>query len=66
MRRKFCSQDDPLQHAEHDRMGVTLKPKDYQRRLEEGEEHQLPFDLLRPFAEEEMKAWRVSDEVGDT
>jgi len=45
---------------------VILKPKDYQRWLEEGEEHQLPIDLLRPYPEEEMKSWRVSDEVGNT
>lgn len=50
----------------HDRKGVILKPKDYQRWLEEGEEHQLPIDLLRPYPEEEMKSWRVSDEVGNT
>jgi putative SOS response-associated peptidase YedK len=50
----------------HDRMGVILKPKDYQRWLEEGEENVLPFDLLRPYPEEEMKSWRVSDKVGNT
>jgi len=50
----------------HDRMGVILKPKDYQRWLEEGEEHQLPLNLLRPYPEEEMKSWRVSDDVGNT
>ncbi len=49
----------------HDRMGVILKPKDYQRWLEEGEEHSLPLDLLRPYPEEELKSWRVSDEVGN-
>jgi putative SOS response-associated peptidase YedK len=49
----------------HDRMGVILKPKDYQRWLEEAEEHQLPLDLLRPYPEEEMKSWRVSDKVGN-
>jgi len=50
----------------HDRMGVILKPKDYQRWLEESEEYQLPIDLLRPYPEEEMKSWRVSNEVGNT
>jgi len=50
----------------HDRMGVILKPKDYQRWLEEGEEHQLPIDLLRSYPEEEMKSSRVSDAVGNT
>ena len=47
-------------------MGVILKPKDYQRWLEEVEEHTLPLDLLRPYPEEEMKSWRVSDDVGNT
>lgn len=45
---------------------VILKPKDYQRWLEEGEEHSLPLDLLRPSPEEEMQSWRVSDDVGNT
>ena len=46
-------------------MGVILKPKDYQRWLEEGEEHRLPVDLLSPYPEEDMKSWRVSDKVGN-
>jgi len=51
----------------HDRIGgVILRPKDYQRWLEDVEKHQLPIDLLRPYPEEEMKSWRVSDEVGNT
>lgn len=50
----------------HDRISVILKPKDDQRWLEEGEEHTLPLDLLRPYPEEEMKSWRVSDKVGNT
>lgn len=49
----------------HDRMGVILRPKDYRRWLEEGEEHSLPIDLLRPYTEEDMKSWRVSDKVGN-
>jgi len=47
-------------------MGVILRPKDYRRWLEEGEEHSLPLDLLRPYPEEEMESWRVSDDVGNT
>jgi putative SOS response-associated peptidase YedK len=50
----------------HDRMGVILKPKDYQRWLEEGEDHTLPLHLLRPYLEEEMRSWRVNDDVGNT
>jgi putative SOS response-associated peptidase YedK len=47
-------------------VGVILKPKDYQRWLEEGEEHTLPLDLLRPYPEEEMQSWRASNAVGNT
>lgn len=50
----------------HDRMGVIIEPKNYQRWLEPGEVHSLPFDLLRPYPEEGMKSWRVSDKVGNT
>lgn len=49
----------------HDRMGIILKPRDYQRWLEESLEHNLLVDLLRSYSEEEMKSWRVSDEVGN-
>lgn len=28
--------------------------------------HSLPIDLLRPYPEEDMKSWRVSDKVGNT
>jgi putative SOS response-associated peptidase YedK len=49
----------------HDRMGVILEPKHYQRWLEPGEPHQLPVDLLRAYPEEDMKAWRVSEKVGN-
>jgi SOS response associated peptidase (SRAP) len=48
----------------HDRMGVILRPKDYQRWLKEGEEHSLPIDLLRLYPEEDMKSRRVSDKLG--
>jgi putative SOS response-associated peptidase YedK len=50
----------------HDRMSVILEPKNYQRWLEPGEVNNLPFDLLRPYPEEDMKSWRVSDKVGNT
>jgi putative SOS response-associated peptidase YedK len=50
----------------HDRMGVILEAKNYQRWLEPGEVHTLPFDLLRPYREEDMKSWRVSGKVGNT
>jgi putative SOS response-associated peptidase YedK len=49
----------------HDRMGVILEPKDYQRWLDPGEPTHLPIDLLRPYPEEQLKAWRVSNDVGN-
>ena len=59
---------DPSEWMEkyHDRMGVIIQPKNYQRWLEPGEPHAPPIDLLRPYAEEVMKSWRVSDKVGNT
>lgn len=50
----------------HDRMGVIVAPRDYQRWLEPGEAQSLPFDLLKSCPEENMKPWRVSDKVGNT
>jgi putative SOS response-associated peptidase YedK len=50
----------------HDRMGVIIEPKNYQRWLESGEVHSLPFDLLRPYPQEDMESWHVSDKVGNT
>ena len=47
-------------------MGVIIEPKNYQRWLEPGEIHSLPFDLLRPYPEEDLESWRVNDNVGDT
>jgi putative SOS response-associated peptidase YedK len=47
-------------------MFVILEAKNYQRWLEPGEVHTLPFDLLRPYREEDMKSWRVSGKVGNT
>jgi putative SOS response-associated peptidase YedK len=44
---------------------VILRPKDYERWLEPGEPTHLPVDLLRPYPAEEMKAWRVSSDVGN-
>ena len=46
--------------------GVILKPKDYQRWLDEGEETQPAGSFLRSYPEEDMKSWRVSDKVGNS
>jgi len=39
--------------------------QDYDRWLAPGDAAQLPVDLLRPFPAEEMKAWTVSNRVGN-
>jgi putative SOS response-associated peptidase YedK len=49
----------------HDRMPAILDPKDYERWLAPAEPSQLPVDLLRPYATEEMKAWKVGNDVGN-
>jgi len=58
---------DPNQLMEpiHNRMPVILEPKDYDRWLDPGDPARLPVDLLRPYAAERMKAWPVSDRVGN-
>jgi putative SOS response-associated peptidase YedK len=54
-----------LMQSLHNRMLVILKPEDYDRWLEPGEQTQLPVDMLRPYPAEEMKAWKVSSDVGN-
>ena len=58
---------DPNQLMEpiHNRMPVILEPKDYDRWLDPGDPARPPVDLLRPYAAERMKAWPVSDRVGN-
>jgi putative SOS response-associated peptidase YedK len=48
----------------HDRMPVSLHPKDYERWVAPADPAQLPVDLLRPYAAEEMEAWKVGQDVG--
>jgi putative SOS response-associated peptidase YedK len=58
---------DPNQLMEpvHNRMPVILEPKDYDRWLAPGDPARPPVDLLRPYPAERMKAWPVSDRVGN-
>ena len=54
----------------HNRMPVILEPKDYARWLDSGnaaagDAARPPVDLLRPFPAEKMRAWKVSDRVGN-
>jgi putative SOS response-associated peptidase YedK len=46
-------------------MPVILKPADYARWIAPAEPHQLPVDLLRPFPDELMTAWKISHAVGN-
>lgn len=58
---------DPNALAErvHDRMPVILEPRDYERWMEPGDSARPPVDLLRPYPAEKMRAWMVSDRVGN-
>jgi putative SOS response-associated peptidase YedK len=58
---------DPNEVTEpfHNRMPVILEPKDYDRWLEPGDPTRPPVDLLRPYPVERMRAWPVSDRVGN-
>ncbi|MDR3727136.1 MAG: SOS response-associated peptidase [Terracidiphilus sp.] len=49
----------------HDRMPVILRRQDYERWLSPGDPTHPPVDLLRPYPAEEMKAWPVSNDVGN-
>lgn len=49
----------------HNRMPVILKPDDYERWMAPAEPHRLPVDLLRPYPDEQMTAWRIGSAVGN-
>jgi putative SOS response-associated peptidase YedK len=48
----------------HDRMPVIIPERDYDRWLR-AEPDRPPIDLLRPFDEEKMTAWKVDKSVGN-
>ncbi len=54
-----------LMEPVHNRMPVILSPKDYDRWLDPGDPARPPVDLFRPYPAERMKAWPVSDRVGN-
>jgi len=58
---------DPNELAErvHDRMPVILEPRNYERWIDPGDPARPPVDLLRPYPAEKMRAWTVSDRVGN-
>jgi putative SOS response-associated peptidase YedK len=59
-----------LMQTIHDRMPVILAQRDYERWLEPegesgGDPARPPVDLLRPYPAERMRAWQVSQRVGN-
>ncbi len=48
----------------HTRMPVILDTKDYDRWLQPGLPERLPTDLLRPYASEAMRCWKIGRAVG--
>jgi putative SOS response-associated peptidase YedK len=46
-------------------MPVILAQRDYERWLEPGDPARPPIDLLRPYPAEKMRAWQVSQRVGN-
>jgi putative SOS response-associated peptidase YedK len=49
----------------HNRMPVILEPKDYDHWLDARDQARPPVDLLRPHPADRMRAWPVSDRVGN-
>ena len=49
----------------HNRMPVIVRPADYERWMAPAEPSHLPLDLLRPYPDELMSAWKVGQAVGN-
>ncbi len=56
---------NPLMEPFHNRMPVILDPEDYSRWMAPADPARLPVDLLRPYPEERMEAWKVAAAVGN-
>jgi len=61
----ITSDPNELMESLHTRMPVILHRQDYDHWLAPADPSQLPADLLRPFPDEEMKAWKVGPDVGN-
>ena len=61
----LATDPNELMKPVHNRMPVIIEPKDYDRWLDPGDPARPPIDLLRPYPAERMKAWTVSDRVGN-
>ena len=46
-------------------MPVIVDPPDYDRWMAPADPSHLPVDLLRPYPQEQMSAWKVSAAVGN-
>jgi len=46
-------------------MPAILAPRDYERWLAPADPMRLPIDLLPPFDTEQLKAWKISADVGN-
>jgi putative SOS response-associated peptidase YedK len=59
-----CAASPSIRHL-HDRMPVILHKADEDRWLEPGDPNNPPVDLLVPFPDELIKAWRIKPDVGN-
>ena len=56
---------NPTMRQLHERMPVILEARDYDRWLDRRPNEQLPVDLLRPYAAEEMAMRLCNPKVGN-
>jgi putative SOS response-associated peptidase YedK len=49
----------------HNRMPVIVRPADYERWIAPAEPSHQPLDMLRPYPDELMSAWKVGPAVGN-
>lgn len=56
---------NPLMEPFHNRMPVIVRPEDHERWMAPADPARLPVDLLRPYPEEMMEAWKVGKQVGN-
>jgi putative SOS response-associated peptidase YedK len=61
----LTTEPNELMKPIHNRMPVILATSDYSRWLDPGDPARPPVDLLRPFPAEKMRAWPVSNRVGN-
>jgi putative SOS response-associated peptidase YedK len=62
----ITTEPNELMQPIHNRMPVILHKSDYQRWLDPGDPARLPTHLLRPYDAQDMKAWKIGKDVGNT